>query len=117
MVVVGIEISGRHGVTPVDPGRGPIFCAQCDARHIVPAPIGLFWAQTFLEWEALMQQNVGGIDRAVRIVAGIALLAWLIVAEGDVRWWGLLGIPLLVTGLIRRCPAYLPFHIRTGDKS
>lgn len=64
-----------------------------------------------------MQHNVGGIDRAVRIVAGLALLAWTIFGQGDVRWWGLLGIPLIATGLFRFCPAYLPFHIRTGGES
>ncbi len=64
-----------------------------------------------------MQRNVGGIDRALRIVAGLALLAWVIFGQGDARWWGLLGIPLLATGVLRFCPAYLPFRIRTGDGS
>jgi hypothetical protein len=60
-----------------------------------------------------MEHNVGGIDRAVRIVAGLVLLSLLFVLEGSVRWWGLLGIPLLATGLFAWCPAYLPFHITT----
>jgi hypothetical protein len=64
-----------------------------------------------------MGHNVGGVDRAVRIVAGLALVAWVIFGQGDLRWWGLLGIPLFLTGVFRFCPAYLPFHIRTGDRS
>jgi hypothetical protein len=66
--------------------------------------------------EAVMVHNVGGIDRIARVVAGLALIAWVVFGQGDVRWWGLLGIPLLATGFLRWCPAYLPFGIRTGGK-
>jgi hypothetical protein len=62
----------------------------------------------------LMQTNVGGIDRVVRIVAGIALLSWLALGDGDARWWGLLGVIPLGTGIARWCPLYLPFRLRTG---
>lgn len=64
-----------------------------------------------------MQRNVDGLDRAVRIAAGLALLVWVLLGEGNVRWWGLLGIPLLATGIFRFCPAYLPFGFRSGDRS
>ena len=60
-----------------------------------------------------MEANVGGIDRTVRIVAGIVLLSLFFVLEGNARWWGLLGVGLLATGVLRFCPAYLPFGIRT----
>ena len=53
-----------------------------------------------------MEHNVGGIDRAVRIVAGLVLLSLLFVLEGNARWWGLIGIVPLATGLVRWCPAY-----------
>ena len=60
-----------------------------------------------------MHQNVGGIDRVVRIAAGLGLLAWAAFGTGDARMWGLIGIPLLATGIFAWCPAYLPFGIKT----
>ena len=63
-----------------------------------------------------MEANVGGADRVVRIVVGIALLSLFFVLEGNARWWGLVGVVLLATGLLRWCPAYLPFGIKTCRK-
>lgn len=63
-----------------------------------------------------MQQNVGGIDRGLRIAVGLALVAWAVFGQGETRWWGLLGIVLLGTGVAGWCPAYLPFGIRTCGK-
>jgi hypothetical protein len=60
-----------------------------------------------------METNVGGVDRIVRIVVGLALLSLVFVIDGANRWWGLVGLPLLATGLLRWCPAYLPFGIKT----
>jgi hypothetical protein len=53
-----------------------------------------------------MASNVGGIDRTLRIVVGIALLALYFVLEGNARYWGLVGLVPLATGLIRYCPLY-----------
>ena len=63
-----------------------------------------------------MKKNVGGIDRAVRIIVGLGLLSLLFVLEGNTRWWGLVGIIPLTTGLLRWCPAYLPFHFNSCAK-
>lgn len=53
-----------------------------------------------------MEKNVGGVDRGLRIVAGLALLSLFFVLEGGARWWGLVGLVPLATGLMRWCPAY-----------
>lgn len=53
-----------------------------------------------------MDKNVGSVDRGVRIVAGLALLSLFFVLEGGARWWGLVGLVPLATGLMRWCPAY-----------
>lgn len=51
-----------------------------------------------------MKLNVGGIDRTLRIVAGLVLIA--LAATGTVGWWGWIGVVPLVTGLAGWCPAY-----------
>jgi uncharacterized membrane protein YgaE (UPF0421/DUF939 family) len=60
-----------------------------------------------------MQANVGGVDRGVRIAAGIALVLFALFSSHPYHLWGWIGVPLLVTGLIGWCPAYLPFGIKT----
>jgi len=60
-----------------------------------------------------MNANVGGIDRTLRIVVGIALLSLFFILEGNARYWGLIGIVPILTGTLRWCPAYLPFGIST----
>lgn len=54
-----------------------------------------------------MKQNVGELDRRIRIALGLVLLLWLVVWPGPERWLGLAGLVPLVTGLVRWCPAYL----------
>ena len=58
-----------------------------------------------------MKSNVGGIDRTVRIVVGLSLIALL--ATGTVGVWGWLGVVPLATGLMGWCPPYAMFGINT----
>lgn len=58
-----------------------------------------------------MNKNVGGIDRILRIAAGIALIA--LAVTGTVGVWGYIGVVPLLTGLIGWCPVYLPLGIKT----
>lgn len=58
-----------------------------------------------------MKTNVGGIDKVLRIAAGIALIA--LAATGSIGAWGYIGIMPLVTGLIGWCPAYTLLGIKT----
>ena len=51
-----------------------------------------------------MKINVGTIDRVLRIVAGLVLIA--LAATGTVGWWGWLGVVPLLTGLFSFCPLY-----------
>jgi len=61
-----------------------------------------------------MQANVGSIDRVVRIVVGLALIAATL--AGAIGIWGWIGIVPLLTGSFSRCPAYLPFGMSTCKK-
>lgn len=58
-----------------------------------------------------MSCNVGGIDRVLRIVVGLALLAAGLF--GPLGWWGLIGLVPLATGVFRFCPAYTVLGVRT----
>ena len=51
-----------------------------------------------------MKANVGGLDRALRVVAGLALI--VLAAMGTIGWWGWLGVIPLATGLFSFCPLY-----------
>ena len=50
-----------------------------------------------------MKANVGGIDRILRIIVGLALIG---VAVSGVSVWGWIGVVPLATGLIKFCPLY-----------
>lgn len=58
-----------------------------------------------------MTVNVGTVDRTVRILAGILLIA--LAATGTIGVWGYIGVVPLLTGLMRTCPAYSIFGINT----
>ncbi|AIA56808.1 YgaP family membrane protein [Acidithiobacillus caldus] len=58
-----------------------------------------------------MRVNEGSIDRFLRVVIGIVLIALVFV--GPKTPWGWVGIVPLVTGLAGFCPAYALFGIRT----
>jgi len=53
--------------------------------------------------EAIMKTNVGGIDKILRIGAGVALVAWAALG-GPV--WAWIGVVPLATGLTGFCPLY-----------
>jgi len=58
-----------------------------------------------------MLHNVGSVDRAIRIVAGAALIVATVM--GVIGPWGWIGVVPLATGLFRFCPGYLPFGLST----
>lgn len=51
-----------------------------------------------------MNANVGTVDRILRVIVGVVLLALVFV--GPQTPWGLIGLVPLLTGLFRFCPAY-----------
>jgi len=59
-------------------------------------------------------QNVGGIDKILRIVVGLALISLVFI--GPKTLWGWIGIIPLATGLINFCPAYALLGFGTAKK-
>jgi Protein of unknown function (DUF2892) len=59
--------------------------------------------------------NESSLDRLVRIVVGVGLLAWFFFDQGAGAWHyaKLIGIVPLVTGLIGNCPVYSVLGIST----
>jgi len=64
-----------------------------------------------------MINNVGGIDRVLRVVLGLALLAFCFLLEGPARWIGLVGAVPLATALIGWCPFYSFMGVNTCPRS
>jgi hypothetical protein len=62
----------------------------------------------------MFKTNEGTIDRALRIVAGLAILSlFFLYPDASWRMWALIGIVPLVTGLVGSCPVYSILGIST----
>lgn len=62
-----------------------------------------------------MTANVGGVDRILRVLVGLALIVCVFV--GPQTPWGWIGVIPLVTGLARFCPAYRLFGFSSCPKA
>jgi len=58
-----------------------------------------------------MKCNSGGIDRALRVIVGLVLIA--LAVTGTVGVWGWIGVVPLLTGVVGFCPAYTILGINT----
>jgi ABC-type polysaccharide/polyol phosphate export permease len=61
-----------------------------------------------------MKANVGAIDRVIRVIIGVVLIALVFV--GPQSPWGWIGIVPLATALFGFCPAYALFGASTCAK-
>lgn len=62
----------------------------------------------------MFKVNEGAADRIIRIVAGVVLIAlFFLYPDASWRYWTLIGIVPLVTGLIGTCPIYAMLGIST----
>jgi hypothetical protein len=66
-----------------------------------------------LNKEFTMQSNVGGVDRVLRVVAGLALIGAGFYWQS---WWGAIGLVPLLTGMAGICPLYYPLKLSTCKK-
>jgi hypothetical protein len=62
----------------------------------------------------MFKRNEGTIDRALRVILGLALIAgYFMNGDGAYSWLYLIGIVPLVTGLIGSCPLYTILGLNT----
>ena len=62
----------------------------------------------------MLKKNEGAIDRTLRVILGLALLAgFFMMPEATYRWAFLIGVVPLATGLIGSCPLYSILGINT----
>lgn len=62
----------------------------------------------------MLKKNVGSVERILRLAAGIAaLVAFFMLPEASYRYWLLIGIIPLATGLFSSCPLYTILGIST----
>jgi hypothetical protein len=61
--------------------------------------------------EQSMKSNVGGIDRILRIVLGLALIA--LTLTGTIGVWGWIGLVPLATAVFGFCPLYTVLGMNT----
>ncbi len=55
----------------------------------------------------MLKTNVGTIDRALRVIVGVVLLTlFFVYPDASWRYWTLIGIVPLLTGLMSSCPLY-----------
>ncbi len=59
----------------------------------------------------LLPRNEGTVDRAVRVIAGFAILSLAFI--GPKSPWGFIGIVPIVTGLLGSCPLYTLLGLST----
>lgn len=59
----------------------------------------------------MSMRNEGSVDRALRVVAGLAVLSLVFV--GPKTPWGWVGLVPILTGLIGWCPLYTLLGINT----
>ena len=59
-----------------------------------------------------MKRNIGSVDRIVRVIIGLVLIALGVYFNS---WWGAVGLIPLITAAIGWCPLYVPFGLTTSS--
>lgn len=60
-----------------------------------------------------MKNNVGAIDRVIRVIVGLAIIAAGVIYHS---WWGAIGAIPILTAIVGWCPPYAMLGINTRKK-
>ena len=63
-----------------------------------------------------MTSNISGNERSFRVIAGFLILGLFFVLAEGYRWWALLGLIPLLSGLVGWSAVYSLFGIRPGKQ-
>lgn len=58
-----------------------------------------------------MEKNIGNLDKAVRVLVGLVLIALVFV--GPQTPWGWVGVPVIAIALFGWCPLYSVLGVKT----
>lgn len=61
-----------------------------------------------------MEKNIGTVDKALRILVGLVLIALVFVGPQTV--WGWIGVPVILIALFGWCPLYKVLGVSTCSK-
>jgi hypothetical protein len=62
----------------------------------------------------MFRLNVGNLDRALRVLLGLVLIA--LAVTGKIGVWGYIGVVPLLTGVVAKCPLYSLFGVSTTSR-
>ena len=60
-----------------------------------------------------MKTNMGTTDRWIRIILGLGLILLFFITTGPIKYVAIVGIVFVFTALIKWCPLYTLFGIKT----
>ncbi len=62
----------------------------------------------------MMGKNIGSVDKAIRVLVGLVLIALVFV--GPQTLWGWIGVPVIAIALFGWCPLYRIIGVSTCKK-
>lgn len=62
-----------------------------------------------------MRKNIGGLDKAIRIILALALFSLYFILEGNAKYLATIGFVPLLTAFVSFCPIYRLFNFSTSQ--
>jgi hypothetical protein len=113
----------RPGRSSVQTQAGAIF----DGESLWPCghPVGgtgriQFESKFLMEYIAVIERNLGNIERLVRLAMGLAFLAWALgqPALNGIEWFVIgISVALILNGVFSRCYLWFVLDINTRDEA